>query len=263
MTTDLSGRLVLVTGAGRGLGRSLVEAALDRNATTVYAGMRDPAAMPAFSDPSRVRVVPLDVTQPADVAASARECADVDVVVSNAGISCFGPVLGGDLDAMRDAMEVNHFGPLRLVQALGPNLRRPEAGVIFVLSVAAVALSRSSPGYSASKAAALMVALATREELADSGATVTVALPGFIDTEMSTPLAMPKASPRAVADRIWSAWLAGERTVWPDRFAELVRGVVGDSFTELLDEPRRVMTAVQATYAHDVQLPDLQDRRPD
>ncbi len=73
--------------------------------------------------------------------------------VCAAGISCFGPILGGDPDAMRDVMEVN-FGPLRLVQAFGATLRRPGAGLIFVLSVASVALSRSSPGYNASKAAA-------------------------------------------------------------------------------------------------------------
>lgn len=256
MTTDLAGRRVLVTGANRGLGRSLVEAALARNAAMVYAGMRDPASTPIYSDSDRVRAVRLDVTRRDDVTAARQLCSDVDVVVSNAGISCFGPILGGDPDAMRDVMEVNYFGPLRLVQTFGATLRRPGAGLIFVLSVSSVALSRSSPGYSASKAAALMLALTVREEIADSGATVTVSLPGLVDTEMSTPLAMPKASPSEVADRIWSGWLAGERTVWPDRFAELVNEVVGSSFSELLAEPRRVMTAVHAAYARDVQSAD-------
>lgn len=216
MTADLTGRRVLVTGANRGLGRSLVDVALARHAATVYAAARNPASLPQYSDPDRVVPVRLDVTRPDHIESAAGACPDTDVLVCNAGSSCFGPVLGGDEGAMRGAMEVNFFGPLRLVQAFGPNLRRPGAGLVFVLSVASVALSRSSPGYSASKAAALMLALSAREELAGSGAGVTVVLPGFIDTEMSKGLTMPKASPHEVAERTWAGWLRGERTVWPD-----------------------------------------------
>ena len=193
----------------------------------------------------------LDVTAPAQVEQAAAEHPEVDLVVSNAGVSCFGTVLGaGDTEAaMRQALEVNYLGPLRLARAFAPNLRRAEGGAVFVLSVSAVALSRSSPGYSASKAAALMMALGLREELHDDGAQITVVLPGFVDTEMSTALAMPKADPRAVADRSLDGWAAGETTVWPDPFAELVRDSLGDAFTRLLDRPREVMTALQREYA--------------
>jgi NAD(P)-dependent dehydrogenase (short-subunit alcohol dehydrogenase family) len=251
LTADLTGRRVLVTGANRGLGRSLVEAALTRDAALVYAAARELGSLPKYSDPGRVIPVRLDVTKADEIAAAALEHADVDVLVSNAGISCFGPIVGGDVSAIREAMEVNFFGPVRLVQAFGAQLRRPDAGVVFVLSVASVALSRSSPGYSSSKAAALMMALGVRDELAGTGATVTLSLPGFIDTEMSTPLTMAKASPDDVAARTLDGFLAGDRTVWPDRFAELVRGVVGESFAALLADPRRVMTDVQRAYVHD------------
>jgi NAD(P)-dependent dehydrogenase (short-subunit alcohol dehydrogenase family) len=43
-------------------------------------------------------------------------------------------------------------------------------------------------------------------------------------------------------------WLAGQRTIWPDRFAELVRDTVGEPFRALLDEPRQVMTAVHEAF---------------
>jgi hypothetical protein len=43
--------------------------------------------------------------------------------------------------------------------------------------------------------------------------------------------------------------LAGQQTIWPDRFAELVRDVVGEPFRALLDEPRQVMTTVRAAFA--------------
>jgi NAD(P)-dependent dehydrogenase (short-subunit alcohol dehydrogenase family) len=248
MSSDLSGSRVLVTGANRGLGRRLVEAALARNAATVYAAARDPDSLPPFADAVRVVPVRLDVTDADEIAAAARAHPEIDVLVSNAGISCFGPVLDGDETAMRRAVEVNFFGPLRLVQAFGANLRRPGAGVVFVLSVASVALSRSSPGYSVSKAAALMLALSVREELAGSGGSVTVLLPGFIDTELSASLSMPKASAASVAERAWDGWLAGEPTIWPDRFAESVRDVVGAPYRELIAEPRRVMTDLQVAF---------------
>jgi NAD(P)-dependent dehydrogenase (short-subunit alcohol dehydrogenase family) len=245
----LSGRKVLITGANRGVGASFVEAALARQASTVYAAARNPALLPPFSDPARVVPVRLDVTDQETVAAAARERADVDLLISNAGVTCHGPVLGGDDEAiLREVLEVNFFGPLRLVRSFGSVLRSPGAGVIFVLSVGAVALSRSSPIYSASKAACLMLALAVREELRGDGATVTTVLPGFIDTGMAANFDRPKASPTQIAERSLDGWLAGHNTVWPDRFAELVRDAIGQRYEQLLDEPREVMTDVQAAY---------------
>jgi NAD(P)-dependent dehydrogenase (short-subunit alcohol dehydrogenase family) len=245
----LSGRKVLITGANRGLGASFVEAALARQASAVYAAARNPALLPPFSDPARVVPVRLDVTDQQEVTAAARERTDIDLLISNAGVTCHGPVLGGDDEApFREALEVNFFGPLRLVRSFWPVLRSPGAGVIFVLSVGAVALSRSSPVYSASKAAGLMLALAAREELRNAGVTVTIVLPGFIDTGMAANFDRPKASPMQVAERSLDGWLAGHGTVWPDRFAELVRDAVGQPYEQLLDEPRKVMTAVQAVF---------------
>lgn len=231
----LAGRTVLVTGANRGLGAHFVRAALDRGAGRVYAAAREPGAVAATA---RVEAVQLDLAEPERIEALAR--LDVDLLVSNAGVSCYGPALADDEGPLRRALEVNALGPLRLVRALRPS------GVVFVLSVAAVALSRSSPGYSASKAAGLMTALGVREEMPETQ--VTVALPGFVDTEMSAPLAMPKADPADVAARTLDAWLAGQNTVWPDAFAEQVRDAVGPEFLRLLDRPRDVMTAIQEAY---------------
>jgi NAD(P)-dependent dehydrogenase (short-subunit alcohol dehydrogenase family) len=248
----LSGRKVLITGANRGLGASFVEAALARQASAVYAAARDPALLPRFSDPARVVPVRLDVTDSHEVAEAARERTDIDLLISNAGVTCHGPVLGGDEAIVREVLEVNFFGPLRLVRSFWPGLRSPGAGVIFVLTVGAVALSRSSPVYSASKAACLMLALAVREELRDAGATVTVVLPGFIDTGMATNFDRPKASPMQVAERSLDGWLAGHGTVWPDRFAELVRDAIGQPYEQLLDEPAKIMTDVHAAFMDQV-----------
>jgi NAD(P)-dependent dehydrogenase (short-subunit alcohol dehydrogenase family) len=248
---DLTGRKVLITGANRGVGAALVTAALSRQATTVVAGARDPASLPPGPDPARIVPVRLDVTDGGQIAAAACAHGDVDLLVCNAGITCQRPVLSDVTEAtLREVMEVNFFGPLALVRAFAPSLRRPGSGVIFVLSVSAVALSRSAPIYSASKAACLMLALDLREELRDSGGTVTVVLPGFIDTDMGAAFgSTAKATPAQIAELSLDGWLAGQHTIWPDRFAELVRDVVGKPFRALLDEPRQVMTTVRAAFA--------------
>ena len=247
---DLTGRNVLVTGANRGVGAAFVGAALSRRAATVFAAARDTASLPGFADPERVLPVRLDVTDQDQITAAAREHADVDLLVCNAGVTCQRPVLSGvEEAAFREVLEVNFFGPLRLVRAFALSLRRPGSGVIFVLSVSALALSRSAPIYSASKAACLMLALGLREELRDGGGTVTVVLPGFIDTDMGAAFAnTAKASPLQIAERSLDGWLAGHHTVWPDRFAELVRDAIGKPYEQLLDEPRKVMTDVQAAF---------------
>jgi NAD(P)-dependent dehydrogenase (short-subunit alcohol dehydrogenase family) len=232
------------------VGAAFVEAALARGAATVVAAARDPQSVPRFSDPSRVVPVRLDVRDADTIAAAAREHRDVDLLISNAAVTHQAPVLAeGDEEALRDLMDTNFFGPLRLIRGFRDSLRRQGSGVIFVLSVAGVTLSRSSPVYGASKAASLMLALALREELRDAGATVTASLPGYIDTDMAAGFDSPKASPMEVAERTLDAWLAGQPTVWPDRFAELVGDAVGEPFRKLLDEPRDAMLGVHAAFA--------------
>ncbi len=248
--SSLDGRKVLVTGANRGIGAELVRAALARGARTVVAGMRSVGSSP-FADDGRVVAVRLDVSVPAQIRSAAADHPDVDLVVSNAGVPCYRPVLGADdvdEQVFAHTMDVNFLGPLRLARAFADALRRPGAGIVFVLSVGAVALSRSSPIYSASKAAGLMTALAVGEELRAAGGRAMLVLPGFVDTEMSSALQMPKAGAADVAERIVDGWLAGERTVWPDEFAQAVRRTVGPGFERLLDDPRGRMTEVQNAY---------------
>lgn len=99
---------------------------------------------------ARERVVPLrlDVSDSAQVVAAASAHPEVDLLVSNPGAAAYGPVLDSEA-ALRHALEVNLHGPLALVRAF-----RPLVGVVFVLSVGSVVMSRSAAAYSASKVAA-------------------------------------------------------------------------------------------------------------
>jgi NAD(P)-dependent dehydrogenase (short-subunit alcohol dehydrogenase family) len=244
---DLSNRTVLVTGANRGLGATLVEVALDAGAGKVYAGARDPESVAAAD--SRVVPVRLDVTQPEQIQAAAEQTGDVDLLVSNAGITCQVPILATpDIGDFRRTMEVNYFGTMNLLRGFAPQLRKGPGGIVLILSVAAVSLSRSAPAYSASKAATLMLGSSVREELREDGVDVTVSLPGWIDTDMAAALPGEKATPREVAERSLAGHLAGDEVVWPDRFAELVRHQVETRMLDLLTQPRAVMNEVAAQF---------------
>jgi NAD(P)-dependent dehydrogenase (short-subunit alcohol dehydrogenase family) len=248
---DLTNRTVLVTGANRGLGATLVDVALEHGAPKVYAAARDPESIGPVVDRAAGRVVPvrLDVTDPAQVEAAARETGDVDLLVSNAGITCQKPILTTpDTGDFRQTMEVNYFGTMGLLRAFAPQLRERRGGILLILSVAAVSLSRSAPAYSASKAATLMLGSSVREELREDGVTVTVSLPGWIDTDMASALPGEKATPREVSERSLAGLLAGDGVVWPDRFAELVRKQVETRMHDLLTQPRAVMNQVAAEF---------------
>ena len=248
------GAHALVTGANRGLGSHFVEALLARGAERVYAAARSIDALADAVENHGDRVVPvqLDVTDEETVRRLADDLPDVDVVVSNAGRPCKLPVLQDQAEQeFRSAMEVNFFGPLGLVRAFAPHLARHRGGILFVQSLAALVISRSSPIYSASKAAAMMLAAGVRAELRTDGVTVTSTFPGFIDTEMTTGLDIPKASPRSVADRSLDAFAVGRPTVFPDRLAELVEDAVTQDMAAVLDDPQAVMTRLIRAFRLD------------
>jgi len=101
---------VLITGANRGIGLAFAEAALARGARKVYAGARSPSSI---HTPGLVSVK-LDVTSDQDVAAAARICSDVTLVVNNAGIARPGGLLNPEAsDAARAQFDTNVFGILR------------------------------------------------------------------------------------------------------------------------------------------------------
>ena len=101
----------------------------------VYAGARHPGLI-TLSD-SRVVPVSLDVTQENSVLAAAENCADVTLLINNAGIMKGSPMLAeGSEAAFRDEMEVNVFGVLRMVRTFAPLLARNGGGAIAnILSV--------------------------------------------------------------------------------------------------------------------------------
>jgi NAD(P)-dependent dehydrogenase (short-subunit alcohol dehydrogenase family) len=215
---DLIGKIALVTGANRGLGARLVEELLEAGVDTVYATARDTSRIaPEVARHGRVRVLHLDVTDPASVARAAGVARDVHVLVNNAGVLSFGSALEGDLEGFERDLATNYFGALRVTRAFVPALEaNAPSAVVNILTLIALAPVSPMAGYSASKAAAHSVTQALRAELRPRGIGVLGAYPGGIDTDMLAGVEADKADPVVVARRVVAALRADESLVFPD-----------------------------------------------
>jgi NAD(P)-dependent dehydrogenase (short-subunit alcohol dehydrogenase family) len=206
----ITDRAVLVTGANRGLGLALVEEALRRGATRVYAGTRQPLAHPD----ERVTPLSLDVTDAAQIRAAVERVESLDVLINNAGVDLHGDL--SDRVLLERHLAVNLFGTHGVTQAFLPLLTRSRGAIVNVLSLAAVAALPFTPTYSISKAAALNLTQSLRAVLAGQGVSVHAVLAGPVDTEMTRYLDIPKASPESVARAILDGVDDGEEEIFPD-----------------------------------------------
>jgi len=177
---------VLVTGASRGIGKSIVEHLAQRG-WDVIAGVRteaDGAAITAL-DPKRISSVILDVTDAGHIAALDQSLPQrLDAVVNNAGIAVSGPMEAVTPDDWRKQLEINVIGQLAVTQAVLPRLRASRGRVVFISSVNG-RLSMSLVGaYCASKFALEAAADALRMELRPWGIGVAIVEPAQTDTDM-------------------------------------------------------------------------------
>ncbi|WP_140634876.1 SDR family oxidoreductase [Methylibium rhizosphaerae] len=203
----LDNATVLVTGANRGIGLAFAKAALARGARKVYAAARNPAGI---SLPG-VTPLKLDVTSADDVAAAARAAADATLVINNAGIAVTGSFTSPDAEeVLRRHFETNVLGVLRVSQAFAPVLARNGGGAL--LNVASIASWISGPllaNYAVSKAAVWSLSNGLRNDLRAQGTQVLTLHMGFVDTDLTHGIDMPKSTPQAVVARALDALEAG------------------------------------------------------
>jgi NAD(P)-dependent dehydrogenase (short-subunit alcohol dehydrogenase family) len=226
----VEGAAALVTGANRGLGAAIAQALLDAGAK-VYGAARDGTTI---TNPD-VIAVPLDVTHADDIASAARTCGDVSIVVNNAGILRSSASLAtGAVDAARDELETNFFGPMRMARAFAPVLRENGGGALVnMLSVLSFVSMPQGATYGASKAAAWSLTNALRMELRHQGTLVVAVHAGFIDTDMAAGVDAEKVSPQSVASQIIAAIEADAEEVLADPTSEMVKAALPNDLTAL------------------------------
>lgn len=227
---DINGCVALVTGANRGIGEAFVRVLLASGARRVYAGSRDPrAAGELVADSSgRCEAIELDVTDAAEVAAAAQQCADVNLLVNNAGVFTHKLLIGAaDMGGAREEMEVNYFGTLAMCRAFAPVLGRNGGGAIVnVLSAAALVNPPNMGGYGPSKAAARSLSAGVRAELAEQGTQVIALIVGSVDTRMAAHVEGAKESPQDIARAGLKAVQHGIDEIDTDRMAMELRAAL-------------------------------------
>ena len=201
---EIEGKRVLVTGAGRGLGRALVEAFVEAGAGEVVAGVRKREDHDAVRS-ERVTPVQLDVTSDADVETLARMGA-IDILVNNAGLAGFGNPLTMSFAAAEEEVAVNYLGVLRVTRAVAPGMIARHDGMIVNVATAFAKVNLPIVGtYCATKAALLSLGQALRAYLDGEGVRVITVLPTTIDTDMSRGADVPKMAKEFVAAEILAA----------------------------------------------------------
>jgi NAD(P)-dependent dehydrogenase (short-subunit alcohol dehydrogenase family) len=217
----IEGSVALVTGANRGLGVAFARGLLAAGAAKVYAAARDPATVTLPG----VFPVRLDVTNPEHVAELAHRLTDVTLLVNNAGIGEFGPLLAPNaIETLHRQLETNAIGPLRLVQAFAPVLATNGGGaVVNVLSVLSWLAIPGSGGYSASKAAGWALSNSLRQELRAQRTELLAVHAAFIDTDMARGAPEPKIAPKDVVRQAIAALEAGQPELLADGTTRNVR----------------------------------------
>jgi NAD(P)-dependent dehydrogenase (short-subunit alcohol dehydrogenase family) len=217
----IEGSVALVTGADRGLGRVDARELVSRGAAKVYGGARHPDQV---TEPG-VTPIALDITDPGQVARVAEQCADVSLLINNAGVMNASTFIGApSLDAARQEMETNYFGTLSMCRAFAPVLAANGGGAIVnMLSVTSFYTNPLNASYGASKAAGWSLTNGVRLELHHQGTLVIAVHAGFIDTDMAALVDAPKVSPESVARQTCDAIEAGQVEVLADERTRFIK----------------------------------------
>jgi short-subunit dehydrogenase len=204
---NIEGRRVLITGASRGLGRTLAFAFAKAGAKEVFAGARKPEDLVSLeSDAAAIGAsitpIRLDVTRDDEVNAT-KGLGAIDILVNNAGVASYGNPVSMNFDNAQLEMNVNYFGALRMTRALAPAMIERGDGMIVNIATAFAKINLPIVGtYCASKAALLSLGQALRAYLADKGIHVMTVMPTTIDTDMGKGADVPKMTTEFVAAEI-------------------------------------------------------------
>jgi len=206
MQADFEGRVAIVTGAARGLGRAAAQRLYERGASVVV-NVRDMerAEEVAKSLGGRAFAVPGDVAaagKPEEIARRTLErFGRIDILVNNAAMAETTRFPELTADEWREALEVNLTAPFLLTKAVLPAMQAQQYGRIVNVSSSAGRMVSTLGGahYTASKTGLLGLTRAAAKELGKFGITVNAVCPGMIDTELTRESASPEFLERLAA----------------------------------------------------------------
>ena len=216
MTTEsrsLEGRIAIITGAGRGIGRAIAERFAREGAAVVLAQrsgdeIESLASLITHNHGSAI-AVPTDVRDPASVARLIEHTLEthgrIDVLCNNAGVGHVQNVVDLRLADYEDVMNVNVRGALLSMKAALPSLvERGEGSIINIVSVLSFVARPVATAYCTSKAALLGLSRQVALDYASRGIRVNAIAPGFVDTEQFRTYCQRQPDPEAVVEEVLS-----------------------------------------------------------
>ncbi len=178
-------KVVLITGASSGIGRSIGEFLIQKGCT-VYGTSRNPKDQDSYP----FQLIALDVTKPETiqkaVAHIVSKAGRLDVLVNNAGMGITGPIEDTPTDEMRKVFDTNFFGAIDVMKAVLPQMRKQQKGLIINVTSIAGYMGLPFRGlYSATKGALELITESTRMEVKPFGIDITNVAPGDFATNIA------------------------------------------------------------------------------
>ncbi len=234
-TTDLDGSVVVVTGAGSGIGRAVAVTAAAAGARVVLCGRRESALRETAAACPDATVVVADLTTPDAaqhvVSTALRRWGRVDGLVSNAGAMTGGAVMDLTDETWDISLELNLSAPFRLARAAQPALLDTRGALVFVSSVAGLRAPGQAAAYAASKAGVVMLSQTIAVDYGARGIRSNAVCPGWIASEMADaemadfggPLGLSRDAAYAEVTRL----VPSRRPGTPDEAAAAVTWLLG------------------------------------
>jgi NAD(P)-dependent dehydrogenase (short-subunit alcohol dehydrogenase family) len=205
---NLDGRVALVTGGNRGLGKEMAAALVEAGAKVAIVSRKAEEAQAAASQYGDLgRGYGCDVTNAEQVetmmAQLIADFGQLDIVVNNAGINIRGPIDGLSLEEFQQVQNINVTGVWLVTRAAAPHLKASQHGRVINIgsTLSVIALADRTP-YATSKGAVLQMSRALALEWAAHNITVNTVLPGPFATEMNLPLMEDEAAYREFIAKI-------------------------------------------------------------
>lgn len=229
-TRDISGSVIVITGASSGIGLATAKAMLSRGARVVL-GARDISSLSelvATSSGSAVAQV-CDIRKASDCAAlmdlAVKTFGRIDSLIANAGIGLYGGIMDYSNERLNEMMETNLQGTIWTVRAAVPFLKKNDGGdIIIVASISGYRSKKNQAVYAATKHAQVGLAIGLDDELRESGIRVTLIAPAATETNF------------AVGD--------GRKLDDAERSGYLKPEDLASAISTVLEQPRRMRTTL-------------------
>lgn len=228
ITFDIQNKVILVTGANRGIGKSLVETFLKHGAKKIYAAVRnlDTALPLAEKHGAKIQAIHLDLADPASIHAAAVAASDVDMVVNNAAIlKNVDPLDPTSVEIVGEQFAINVQGMLRVVHAFAPVLKSNGGGVyVQINSSASMRCSAPFSTYASTKAASYSLCQGLRTRLAEQNTYLLSVHPGPILTDMAVAAGIDDGAspPELVGEAMIESLRKGDFLCFPDPVSQEV-----------------------------------------